>query len=213
MKLKKQIIITLVLLSVQCVMSAQTGAGIPVHDKSLEYQIKWTYGGYHEVTRDSLNPFLWYWAFHNPYYYGSQPNYEEVKTAKTYTQWTEYLSKQHEEANDSIYKRRLVKDLYNTIDVAYLLEQQKFERMIDTFYFYNDKIRRLDLENSDDIADDLKESFLEVYDKVKAIKTSYLENHKREDAYLQYEEEMDKIIIGTKKIYKLLNLCANSVFN
>lgn len=213
MKIKKQIIITLVLLSVQCVMRAQTGAGIPVHDKSLEYQIKWTYGGYHRVTRDSLNPFPWYWAFHNPYYYGSHPNYEEVQTAKTYTQWTEYYSKQQEQANDSIYKQHLAQDLYNIVDVAYLLEEQQFARRIDTFYLYNNKIRRLDLDNSNNIADDLEGSFLEVYEKVKAVKASYLENHKREEAYLDYEEEMDIIIVATKKMYKLLNLCANSVFN
>lgn len=182
-----------------------------VHDEHLEYQIKWTYGGY-PVSRDSLSPFFWYWATHNEYYYGSQPNVPQLEWAKTYTQWTDYNSQKQEKAMDTIYKEQLVKDVYNTIDIAYLLEQRQFERKIDTFYYYNNKIKHLDLEASEDIANRMEDIFLESYEKVKAIKGSYIENHKRQEAYIDYEEEMDQTIVCTRKLYQMLKLCENSPF-
>lgn len=189
-----------------------------VHDESLQQQIKFTYGWeQYELTTDSLTPQWWYWAFEHVFgdymdgdYY---PNYRVTLGTALHSTETKNKTEKQEKAMDTVYKQELIKDIYNTVDIAYLLEELQFKWRIDTFNFYNNKIRQIDLPESNRLANNMNDLFIESYEKVRAIKSSYIENHKREEAYLQYEEEMDEIITYQKRLYKLIKLCKSSPFN
>lgn len=188
-----------------------------VHDKGLQQQIKFTYGWeQYELTTDSLYPHNWYWTFEHllgnymdgDYY----PNYKVTLETATKTILTDEEAKKEEKAMDTLYKQELIKDVYNMVDIAYVIEEAQILWRADTFNFYNNKIRELRLPQSNDIANHLNDLFIEPLEKVQAIKSSYLENHKRQDAYIEYENEMDEIINDTKRVYKLMKLCKNSPF-
>lgn len=196
---------------------AQSDDAKRVHDKGLQQQIKFTYGWeQYEVTTDSLYPHNWYWTFEHllgnyidgDYY----PNYKETNLSRQYSLLTQIYTTKEKESMDSIYKKELAQDIYNIVDVAYLIEEAEILWRADTFNYYNNKIRELQLPESNNIANNMNNLFLESLDKVEAIKSSYIENHKRQEAYMQYEEEMDEVINYTKRLYRLMKLCKNSPF-
>lgn len=188
-----------------------------VHDKGLEQQIKFTYGWeQYEVTTDSLYPQFWYWTFEHllgnymdgDYY----PNYKVTLETATSTALTDNRAEKEEKAMDTLYRQELIKDVYNLVDLAYIIEEAQILWRADTFNYYNNKIRALNLPQSNEIANHMNDLFLEPVEKVQAMKSSYIENHKRQEAYIQYEQEMDDVINDTRRIYKLLKLCKNSPF-
>lgn len=188
-----------------------------VNDKGLQQQIKFTYGWeQYELTTDSLYPHGWYWTFEHllgnymdgDYY----PNYKVTLETATDAVLTDDRAKKEEKAMDTVYKQELIKDAYNMVDLAYIIEEAQFLWRADTFNYYNNKIRRLELSNSNEIANHLNDMFIESLDKVQAIKRSYLENHKRQEAYLDYEKEMDEVIGYAKRTYALMKICKNSPF-
>lgn len=188
-----------------------------IHDKSLQQQIKFTYGWeQYEITTDSLYPQWWYWTFEHllgnymdgDYY----PNYKVTLESTVKNTTTQNNTNKEEKSMDTLYRQELIKEIYNTVDLAYIIEEAEILWRADTFNFYNNKIRRLEIPESNDVANDLNDLFLEQIDKVKAIKNSYLENHKRQEAYLKYENEMDEIINYAKRAYRLMKLTKNSPF-
>lgn len=217
--MKRLRILILLLVSLQISLNAQVKDGEVrrVHDKGLEQQIKFTYGWeQYEITTDSLYPHYWYWTFEHllgnymdgDYY----PNYKVTLETAAKTVVTENATDKEEKAMDTVYKEELIKDVYNMVDLAYIIEEAQILWRVDTFNYYNNKIRTLGLPQSNDVANHMNDLFIESIDKVNAIKASYIENHKRQEAYLQYEEEMDEVISDVKRVYKLMKICKNSPF-
>lgn len=217
MKYIKLLILVLVTTPLYIKAQVKDGEVRRVHDKGLEQQIKFTYGWErYEITTDSLYPQYWYWTFEHllgnyidgDYY----PNYKVTLETTTNTVLTDAKAEKEEKAMDTIYKQKLLKDVYNMVDLSYIIEEAQILWRADTFNYYNRKIRALDLPQSNEIANHLNDMFIEQVEKVEAIRASYIENHKRQEAYIQYEEEMDDVIKDTKRAYKILKLCKNSPF-
>lgn len=212
----KKHILLFFLFSIPLLLKAQDDVR-KVHDKGLQQQIKFTYGWeQYEVTTDSLHPHDWYWLWEHllgnyidgDYY----PNYTVTLGTGVWMTFNKMLTNNEEKAIDSIYRKELAHDFYNMVDIAYIIEEAQILWRADTFNYYNNKIRELQLPESNRIANDMNNLFLESLDKVNAIKSSYLENHKRQEAYMQYEEEMDEVIDNTKRLYRLMKMCKNSPF-
>ena len=183
-----------------------------VHDENLENQIKFTYGDRQPIGTDILTPQTWYELLHRPYMEDYSNNWHETYFIKDSSIQTDTATQRYQRNIDTIYQKRLVEYAYRTIDLAYLLERNEIIQKQSDFNFYYRKIKNSETPNCEAIADAMKEMFDEVLQKFDAIKESHLENHKRQEAYVQYQDELDDIIWHTKKLHKLTELAKHNIF-
>lgn len=183
-----------------------------VHDENLENQIKFTYGDRQPIGTDILTPQTWYELLHRPYMEDYSNNWHETYFIKYSSIQTDTATQRYQRNIDTIYQKRLVEYAYRTIDLAYLLERNEIIQKQSDFNFYYRKIKNSETPNCEAIADAMKEMFDEVLQKFDAIKESHLENHKRQEAYVQYQDELDDIIWHTKKLHKLTELAKHNIF-
>ena len=209
--LKITYLFIIILLPVLCQAQNEGGERL-VHDENLENQIKFTYGDRQPIGHDILTPQTWYEIFHAPYMRDYSGNWHETYWLLQSTILTDTATQRHQRNIDTIYQKRMVEYAYRTIDLAYIFEQNEIIEKRADFYFYYRKIRNSETPNCEAIADAMKELFDEVLQKIDVIKGSHLENHKRQEAYVQYQDELDEILWHTKKLYKLTDLAKHNIF-
>lgn len=184
-----------------------------VHDKNLENQIKFTYGWeVYPIGHDSLTPHNWYQNLHGPYMRDYANNWFMTYPIRQFSIETDTLTQRQQRNVDTLYQQRLKEFAYREIDLAYLLERSEIIQKQSEFDVYYIKIRDSQAPNCEALANDMKELFDEVIQKFNAINESHLENHKRQEAYIAYQDELDEILWYTKKLYKLTELGKHNIF-